>query len=355
MGLGPLSAVSLSEARTRAEACRLLLVDKVDPIEARKRARQDQAKAAAKAITFAEACTRYISAHKTEWRNPKHRAQWAATLSTYAAPVFGRLSVADVNIGLVLRVLEPLWTEKHETASRLRGRIEKVLDWARGHGYRTGDNPAEWKGNLDALLAAGKPPVKHHAALPYADLPAFVVKLRKQEGIAARALEILILTAARTGEIVGAKWGELDLDAKEWRIPAGRMKAEREHRVPLSDRAVEILEALPRLAKNDFVFPGMRAGQPLSTATMAKVLERMGADVTVHGFRASFKTWASECTAVPREIIELSLAHSVGNAVEQAYQRSDLLERRRGLMDQWARFIGQEKSGKVTPISKHAA
>jgi integrase len=353
MGLGPVNAVSLLEARTRAEACRLLLVDKIDPIEARERTRRERAKASAKSITFSEACTKYLSAHKSEWRNAKHRSQWGNTLTTYAVPVFGHLSVADVDTGLVLRVLEPIWEAKHETASRLRGRIESVLDWARGHGYRTGDNPAEWKGNLDALLSAGKPTVEHHPALPYDQIAGFVHDLRKQNGTAARALEFVILTACRTGEAIGATPGEFDLDKALWVVPASRMKAGREHRVPLSPRAVEIIRAQLK-GGSDYVFPGLKAEAPLSDAAMQAVLKRMKRlDITVHGFRSTFRDWAGETTAYPREVIEHALAHQLKDKAEAAYARGTLFDKRARLMHDWAKHCEQTaKGGKVTPMRR---
>ncbi|MGH7224519.1 MAG: tyrosine-type recombinase/integrase, partial [Gemmataceae bacterium] len=278
------------------------------------------------------------------WRNDKHAAQWGATLATYAYPLIGELPVQAVDVGLVLKVLEPIWTEKPETASRLRGRIESVLDYAKVRGWRDGENPARWRGHMDNLLAprAKVRATEHHAAMPYADLPAFMKELRRQEGVAASALEFLILTAARTGEAIGARWSEIDTVEQTWTIRAGRMKASREHRVPLSAGAVAVIEAVPRLddgANDGFVFPGAKSSKPLSNMALLMLLRRMDhGELTAHGFRATFKTWASERTAFQNEIIESSLAHVVGGKVEQAYMRGDLFDKRRQLMTAWADY-----------------
>ena len=343
MGMGPLHTVGLAEARKRAGEHRLRRHDGIDPIEARRAERLKALLDAAKAITFKECAESYIKAHRAGWRNDKHAGQWEATLGTYAEPIIGKLSVQAIDTGLVLKVLETIWTAKPETAVRLRGRIESILDWAKVRGYRTGDNPARWCGHLDKLLPArGKVrKVEHHAALPYGELPGFLVALREQEGIAARALEFTILTAARTGETMLARWTELDLLDKTWTVPAGRMKAGREHRVPLSARALAILEEMQahRHGDDGFVFPGGKSGKPLSNMAFLMLLRRMGhADLTAHGFRATFKTWASERTSFQNEIVEAALAHIVGSKVEQAYRRGDMFEKRRRLMDAWAKF-----------------
>jgi integrase len=298
---------------------------------------------AAKATTFRECSARYIASHRAGWRNPKHAAQWQATLATYAEPVIGGLSVQAVDTALVLKVLEPIWTVKPETAGRVRGRIESVLDWAKARGYSTGENPARWRGHLDKLL----PPrskvrrAEHHAALPYAELPGFLVSLPQQEGIAARALEFAILTAARTGEVIGARWSEMDLLDKTWTLPAARMKSGREHRVPLSPRALAILKEMQahRHADDAFVFPGAKPGRPLSNMAFLMLLRRMRrTDLTAHGFRSSFRNWAAERTNFPAEVAEMALAHTVSDKTVAAYNRSDLFDRRRRLMAAWATF-----------------
>src|SRR5262245_15720421 len=343
MGLGGVHTVDLAEARKRAAEHRLQRHDGIDPIEARRAKRQQAQLDAARAITFKECAEAYIKAHGVSWRNKKHAGQWGATLSTYAERVIGRLSVQAIDTALVLKVLEPIWTAKPETAARVRGRVEAILDWARARGYRAGENPARWRGHLDKLLPArGKVRrVMHHAALPYAELPGFLVQLREQEGIAAQALEFAILTAARTGETIFARWSEVDLLDKTWTVPAERMKARREHRVPLSARALAILAEMQahRAGDDAFVFPGGKTRKPLSNMAFLMLLRRMKRDdLTAHGFRATFKTWASERTSFQNEIVEAALAHVIGSKVEQAYRRGDMFEKRRRLMDAWATF-----------------
>ena len=345
MGLGPLALFGLSEARAKALDARRLRHEGIDPIETRKATRARERLDAAKSVTFEECAETYIKAHRMGWRNGKHAAQWAATLATYAGPVIGALPVQAVDTSLVLKVVEPIWTTKPETAGRVRGRVEAILDWAKVRGFRTGENPARWRGHLDKLLPArGKVRrVEHHAALPYAELPSFLANLREQEGIAARALEFLILTAARTGEVIGARWSELDLLDKTWTVPAERMKAHREHRVPLSARALDIVQKLSALRPADeavdFVFPGGKAGAPLSNMAFLMLLRRMErADLTAHGFRSTFRTWAAERTGFQREVIEAAMAHTIESKVEAAYQRGDLFDKRRRLMQQWATF-----------------
>jgi integrase len=358
MGMGPLHTVGLAEARKRAGEHRLRRHDGIDPIEARRAERLKARLEAAKAITFRECAETYIKSHRAGWRNEKHAGQWEATLATYAEPIIGKLSVQAIDTALVLKVLEPIWTEKPETAGRVRGRIEAVLDWARVRGYRTGENPARWRGHLDKLLPArGKVrKVEHHAALPYGELPGFLVALRAQEGIAARALEFTILTAARTGEAMFVRWTELDLLNKTWTIPAGRMKAGKEHRVPLAPRVAAILEEMQahRMASDGFVFPGGKAGKPLSNMAFLMLLRRMKRDdLTARGFRSSFRDWAAERTNFPAEVAEMALAHTVSDKTVAAYNRSDLFERRRRLMQQWATFCAAPAQGQqnnVAPI-----
>ena len=358
MGMGPPHTVNLAEARKRAGEHRLRRHDGIDPIEARRAEKRRAQLDAAKAVTFKECAEAYIKAHRAGWRNGKHAAQWEATLSTYADPVMGGLSVQAIDNVLVLKVLEPIWTTKPETAGRVRGRIESILDWAKVRGYRVGENPARWRGHLDKLLPArGKVRrVEHHAALPYAELPGFLVALREQDGISARALEFTILTAARTGETIGARWNEINLLEKTWTIPAARMKAGREHRVPLSPRTLGILEEMQahRHADDGFVFPGGKLGKPLSNMAFLMLLRRMDRDdLTAHGFRATFKTWASDRTGFQNEIVEAALAHVVGCKVEQAYRRGDMFEKRRRLMQQWAAFCAapaQEPQNNVASI-----
>jgi integrase len=342
MGLGPVDALSLADARERARKCRRLLLDDLDPIEQRKGERQRLRLEAARGLTFMACAESYVEAHAAAWRNAKHRAQWGSTLETYAYPVIGELAVAAIDTALVLKCLEPIWVSKPETAKRLRGRIENILNWATVRGHRVGDNPARWRGHIDQLLPApGKVrAVKHHAAMSYADLALFMGELRERGDVGARALELAVLTALRTGEVIGAEWAEIDLGAKVWTVPAVRMKTAREHRVPLSRRALDILGAMAR--ESNFVFSGGRKGQPLSNMAMLKTLERMGyGDVTVHGFRSTFRDWAAETTGYPNHVVEMALAHAVGDKVEAAYRRGDLFEKRRRLMDEWARYCAR--------------
>jgi integrase len=340
-GLGPVHAFNLKEARLRARKVRQLLADGVDPIDNRRAERAARALEAAKAMTFKQCAEAYIAANEGAWKNAKHAAQWASTLKTYVYPHIGHLAVADVDTGLVLKCIEPIWRDKTETASRVRGRVESILDWATVRKYRTGDNPARWLGHLEHVLPSkGKlAKVNHHAALPYAELPDFIRRLREREGMAARALELAILTAARTGEIIGARWDEIDLDDKVWTIPAGRMKGGREHKVPLSERAIQLLRALPTEEGNPHIFIGPRPGSGLSNMSMTAVLRRMGhGDITVHGMRSSFRDWAAERTNYPNHVVEMALAHAVADKVEAAYRRGDLLKKRFALAEAWAKF-----------------
>jgi integrase len=361
MGLGPLALYSLQDARARALDARRKRHEGIDPIEARRTERARQLLDAAKVVTFEQCAEAYIASHRAGWRNDKHKYQWSATLSTYAYPFIGGLPVQSIDTALVLKALEPIWTVKSETASRVRQRIESVLDWAKVRGYRDGENPARWRGHLDKLLPARSRfhEVEHHAALPYFALPAFLTSLRTRQAIAARGLEFLILTAARTGEVIGARWNEIDLLDKTWTVPAGRMKAHREHRVPLSPRAHAVLGQMRAAGQSDddnaFVFPGLQPGKPLSNTAFLMLMRRMGhGDLTAHGFRATFKTWASERTSLQNEIVETALAHTIGGKVEQAYMRGDLFEKRRRLMQQWATFCTtaptQERQTNVTPL-----
>jgi integrase len=343
MGLGGLAKIGLGDARKKAAAQRLLLVEKVDPLERREAENSAKKIEAARSMTFDQCAAAYIEAHKAGWRSAKHAQQWTNTLATYVSPTFGSVPVADVDVAMVTKVIEPLWTTKPETAGRVRGRIEAVLDWAKARGFRDGENPARWRGHLSNLLPARSKvrAVKHHAALPYTEIGAFMADLRGREGAAAAALEFLILTAARTGEVIAGGCPEIDFAARTWTVPAARMKGGREHRVPLTRAA---MSALKRMEGQDreFLFRGIKAGRGLSNMALLKVLERMGrGDLTAHGFRATFKTWATERTNFPRELVEAALAHVLDDKTEAAYQRGDMLEKRRRLMDAWAEFCGK--------------
>ena len=339
LGLGPAADVTLAEARDKARDCRRRLLDGLDPIEAR-RAEQT----ANSGVTFKTVALQYIAAHESTWRNPVHRAQWNSTLEAYAFPQLGDLPVSAVAVAHVMKVLEPIWREKPETASRLRGRLESVLDYAAARGWRTGDNPARWRGHLQNLLPARAKVarVEHHAALPWREIAGFMAALRDQPGIGARALEFTILTAARTGETIGARWSEIDMEAAAWIVPGERMKAGREHRVPLTDTALAVLRAV-RPAKPDpagYVFAGRAADTGLSNMSLSAVLKRMGRnDVTVHGFRSTFRDWAAEATEYPRDLAEAALAHTLRDKVEAAYRRGDMLDKRRTMMAEWAKYI----------------
>jgi integrase len=354
MGLGSLNAVGLADAREKAADCRKLRAEGVDPIEARKRVQEAARLDAARTVTFRKCGDGYIAAHRHSWRNKKHAAQWTSTLETYAYPFLGNLPAQGVDTGLVLKVLEPIWRTKPETAGRIRGRIEAVLDWATVRGYRRGDNPARWRGHLDKLLPARSKvqKVKHHPALAYAELPAFVSELREIDATASRALQFLILTATRTGEVIGAKWSEID-GAGTWMVPEERMKGGREHRVPLSPPALAVVATQRKVGGNgDYIFPGRRMGKPLSNMAMLKLLERMERDdLTAHGFRSTFRDWAAERTSYPREVAEMCLAHAIEDKVEAAYRRGDLFEKRKRLMSEWGRYCTTPKiKGKVVQI-----
>lgn len=358
IGLGSADDVSLARARGKAADARAQRADGVDPKDAKHAARKEAQVARLKAKTFkqcAEAFIDHKSKGKSGWKNVKHAAQWRSTLETYAYPKIGDLPVAKIDKGMVLAVLEPIWDTKTETANRVRGRIEKILDDAVFRDYRPeGPNPARWKGHLDKQLMKRSmvAPVQHHAALPHATAADYMTALRSQDGIGARALELIILTAARTNEVLGAQWPEVDLSEKLWVVPAERMKGKKEHRVPLSDDAVKLLKGMRKFREDgDYVFPGDRAGKPLSNMTCLAVLERMGReDITVHGFRSTFRDWAAEATAYPREVVEAALAHVNKDKVEAAYKRTDLFVKRRALMEDWARHCAKTESATVRDI-----
>ena len=362
IGLGPAGpgGISLADARDLAAALRVKVKAGIDPLAERQQA-EAEAKAAEQAakvagVTFKEMAETHIAANKASWRNAKHKQQWENTLKTYAYPIIGVLPVADIDTPHVLKVLEPIWREKAETASRVRGRIETVLDSAKARGYRQGENPARWRGHLAQILPARtKLSRGHHKAMSYDAIPAFLSQLRAREAVAALALEFAILTGARTGEVVGAEWGEVDLAKALWTVPAERMKAGKEHRVPLSPSAVAILEETKQLG-GAYLFPGAQRSK-LSGMAMAMLLRRMKLDVTVHGFRSAFRDWAAECTGYSHEVAEMALAHTIGNAVERAYRRGDLFDKRRRLMADWATYCasGAPAGGKVTPIRSEAA
>ena len=351
VGIGGYPSVSLKAAREKADTLKgQLRWEGINPLAAK---REGKARRIA-CPTFAAAAQRYIEAHKAAWKNPKHAAQWGATLSTYAYPKFGDLSVSAVETAHVLEALEPIWATKPETASRLRGRIESILDYAKAHKWRQGENPAAWKGHLSLTLPARSKvrKVEHHAALPWRETATFMATLRQQAGVGSLALQFAILTAGRSGEIRGMTWDEVDLDEAVWAIPAGRMKAKREHRVPLSEPALLILRQMAvGRAPGQLIFPGQRPGRSLSDMSLTAVLRRMkrGA-LTAHGFRSSFRDWASETTTYPNELLEMALAHVVGSKTEAAYRRGDMFERRRRLMADWADYCGGKMAGKVVAL-----
>lgn len=357
MGLGQFPGVTLALAREKARQAREQIDQGQDPILLREQAQSLLRAQQAKALTFEAAARAYIDAKSAEWKNAKHVAQWSATLETYAYPVLGKLHVTDIQQAHILTLLEPIWTTKTETASRVRGRVENVLDWAKVRGYRNGENPARWRGHLDKLLPAPKKiaKVEHHPAVPIKQVSGFYADLRERTGTAARALEFALLTAARSGEVRGATWSEIDLENKLWTVPAERMKAKREHRVPLSTAAIKLLAGLPRVEGSDLVFPAARGGQ-LSDMSLTATMRRMGLEYVPHGLRSTFRDWVAECTQHPRELAERALAHTVANAVEAAYHRSDVLEKRRTLMQDWAKFVASPfaASGKVVPMKRRA-
>ena len=355
MGLGPLHTVSLADARLRAMGCRKQLLDGIDPIDAKHSLQTEKQLAAITTKTFDECAKAYIAAQQPGWKNAKHASQWTNTLETYASPVLGKLPVAKIDTALVMKVLEPIWYTKTETASRVRGRIESILDWAAVHKYRSGENPARWKGHLDVLLPQRTKvqKVTHHPALPFNEIGTFISLLHEQSGTAAQALELLILTVARTSEIIFAEPAEFDLVTKHWTIPEGRMKKEKEHRIPLSARAIAILKPFldeARRTGRQHAFPGGKVDQPLSNAAMSAVLDRMGIDpnqATVHGFRSTFRDWAGETTSHTREVIEAALSHQLPDKAEAAYARGDLFIKRARLMHDWAEFCNAKVTEKL--------
>ena len=350
MGLGSATRVTLAEARGERDKCNRLLRDHIDPIEDRKRRRNEAALADTKSVTFAQAAAAYIATHRAGLKSAKHAKQWTATIATYAEPRLGRLNVADIDTGLISQVLEPIWTTKTETAGRVRGRIESILDWARVKGYCTGENPARWRGNLDKLLPklSKVRKVKHHAAMPYDALPAFMAKLRQSSSSSARALEFTILTASRTGEVLAARPSEIADGV--WTVPGERMKGGQTHRVPLSKRASEIASG----GSGSYLFPSHHPDKPLSHMTMLMLLKCMGHDdVTVHGFRSAFKDWCRDRTRFDNYVVEAALAHTSGDKVERAYARSDVLAKRAQLMDAWAKFCESppaKSADRVVPL-----
>ena len=338
MGLGATHTVGLAEAREQARDARVCLAGGKDPLGVRNALVVANKVEQLSNLDFDRCAADYIKSHKEAWKNEKHQKQWETSLSTYVSPHIGKLHVRRIDTPLVLKVLQPIWKTKTETASRIRERMERVLSWAAKQGYREGENPARWHGHLEELLPkpAKLKKVRHHPALPYRETGAFFDGLRLQKGIGARALELTVLTACRTGEVLGAQWTEIDFKARVWVVPPERMKNGKEHRIPLVDAALDILKKLRGLHPV-LVFPGAREDKMLSSMSMLTVLRRMNrADLTVHGFRSTFRDWAAEMTQYPKELAELSLAHTVGNAVENAYRRSDLFERRRALMQDWA-------------------
>jgi integrase len=358
MGLGSCRNFSLAEARERARRARQQLSDGVDPIDA-KRARRaaeatERAKQRAATKTFAEITRDYHLFHSRTWTNAKHRRQFISSLECYAYPVIGRVPVADVDKTMIIAILRPMWEKNlQSTGARVRGRIERVLDYAKVNGYRAGDNPATWNKNLEhALPKVGK--VQHHSALPYPEVHDFVTRLRATAGAVSRALEFTILTAARTEEVRGATWSEIDMEKRVWKIPAARMKADREHCVPLADRCVEILRAQPR--DRDHVFVGALTGAAMGINSMSAVLRKLRPGVTVHGFRSTFRDWAADLSSAPHDVVEMALAHAVGSETVKAYKRTDLLARRAKLMAAWAQYVAAEPDAdNVTQLRREAA
>jgi len=356
MGLGPVHSVGLSDARERAAAQRSLLISGLDPIEVREEESRKRAIEAAKAITFSKCAASYIESHRPGWRNEKHGDQWESTIKAYCAPVIGTLPVQNVDTVLVLKILEPIWASKPETASRLRGRIENILDWAKARGHRSGENPARWKGHLNQLLPAlaKKNRVIHHTAMPFSEVGGFASKLRELSCTAAHCLEFTILSAARTNEAIKAKPEEFDLDNATWTVPASRMKTKKDHRVPLSPRAVEIVREMLKQTK-DWVFPSTHKGKHISNMAMLNLLDRMKVAVTVHGFRSSFRDWAAERTGFSHEVCEMALAHTISNSAEAAYRRGDLFEKRAKLMEAWTEFVNTPRQDGAVIVFRQAA
>ncbi|MFZ3193503.1 MAG: integrase arm-type DNA-binding domain-containing protein [Moraxellaceae bacterium] len=342
MGLGSYPLVSLADARAKVAESRKLIADGIDPITERDRLAALKAYQAANGVTFEQMAAQYLEGRLESWKNQKHRQQWENTLATYAYPVIGQKSVQDISTADMLKILQPIWQNKPETANRVRGRIESILRAAKALKLRTGDNPAEWQGNLESILPRynKKQVVKHHPAMPYNDLPMFIQELRQHATQSAKALHFLILTACRTSEVCNARWDEINREANLWTIPAHRMKAKKEHRIPLTAAMLALLDSLERIESNPHIFTGMKAGRPISTATMHRLFTHyMGySQYTVHGFRSTFRDWAGECTHHPRDVCEQALAHTLTSAVEASYRRGDLLEKRRRLMDEWTAY-----------------
>jgi integrase len=358
MGLGSLSVVSLHEAREEGAKCRQALRNGVDPLEMKRANRERAHLAAAKSLTFREAAQAYHAAHRASWRSALHAEQWSTSLDQHVMPTLGHLSVAAIDTTLLMKVIEPLWVCKTESASRIRARIERILEWAKVRGYRSGENPARWKGHLDMLLA--KPGAlkkangsRNYSALPYAQIAEFMVELRRHDTVAARALEFTILCAARSGEVRNGKWPEIDEHARVWTIPPEKMKGGRVHRVPLSARALAVLKHMRSVRQNEYIFPG-RSRENLPPMAMYKALRGMGRHVTTHGFRATFKTWASECTTFQRETVEAALAHVSGDKLEAAYNRGDQLQKRARLMAAWADYCGRLPQKHADVVQLHA-
>jgi integrase len=352
MGLGSLDVVGLKEAREQAREYCALRLRGIDPLQHRDAQRAAVAAANMKSLTFEAAAHAYIAAHRDEWRSQQHAQEWPRSLTQHVFPTLGSLPVSTIDTALVVKALGNVWQSAPETGARLRGRIAAILDWATVSGYRTGDNPARWSGHLEHLLAAPrKRRIEHLAAMPWRDVPSFMQKLRGTDSVAARALEFAILTAARTGEVRGAVWNEVDLDSAVWSLPGERTKSGREHRVALSPRCMQILKEVRPLARQgQHVFPGIKGG--LGESAFLKLLKSLGhADITVHGFRSSFRDWAGEATNFPREVCEAALAHATGDRVERAYRRGDLFQKRAALMQAWAAYCGKPPAdGKVLPI-----
>jgi integrase len=359
MGLGAAAIFGLKEARLRARAARQQLSDGIDPLQAKRTSKTAAKLAAAKKLSFREAATRYAAQHEGKWSNASYRAQFMSSLQAYAFATIGDMDVAQIDVPDVLHVIQPIWSVKTRTASRVRRRIEDVLDWATVCGHRPrGDNPARWRGHLDQVLPKVRQiaPVTPLKALPYSELPDFMAESRKREGIAARALQFCILTAARVGEVINAEWSEIDFANATWAVPAAKMKTRKEHRVPLVPEVVALLRELPREQGNNHVFIGSTAAGGFSRVALGRVVERMGVDATVHGFRSAFSTWAYERTSHSAHVVETALAHVVGSEAERAYRRSDLFEKRRRLMQEWAAFCGSPvappASAEIVPIRK---
>lgn len=376
MGLGPVHTITLSEARERASAARKLLIDGVNPLEAKRQRQIDTEMAKARQMTFDQCASAYIDAHRSSWKNAKHADQWTNTIAAYVSPIIGSLPVDRIDTALVVKVLAQLddkgqqfWQTKNETANRVRGRIEAILGWATTSGFRSGDNPARWRGHLENLLAtlSRSSRIKNHPSLAWERMGIFFEALRMRHGVAPKAVEFAILTASRSGEVRGARWSEIDLTTKVWRIPSDRMKAKREHEVPLSDAAIQILKSLTKLDGVDLIFPGTK-GQQLSDMSLTAVIRRMnegapiwtdteGRPITIHGFRSTFRMWAAECTNYPREVAEHALAHQLPDAVERAYQRGTQFAKRAAMMNEWAKFCGSVRrgSGEVLPMNRLVA